>query len=123
MYAALACGGALNGVRLLSPATLARATEVQPATERRLVVPFDMGWRLGYHGVLTTRGVSVTPSVISASAARERGRTAARARGRLRREQRDGDAPATSDRAHQRRGVACARARAPRRHATVAAEA
>src|SRR5262245_25015546 len=57
MYAALACGGALDGVRLLSPATLARATEVQPTTGGRLVVPFDMGWRLGYHAVLTTQGV------------------------------------------------------------------
>jgi CubicO group peptidase (beta-lactamase class C family) len=58
MYAALACGGALDGVRLLSSQTLARATEVQARVgSRRLVVPFDMGWRLGYHGVLTTRGV------------------------------------------------------------------
>jgi CubicO group peptidase (beta-lactamase class C family) len=58
MYAALACGGALDGVRLLSPGTLARATEVQPtAGSRRLVVPFDMRWRLGYHGVFTTHGV------------------------------------------------------------------
>jgi CubicO group peptidase (beta-lactamase class C family) len=59
MYAALACGGALDGVRLLSRPTLARATEVQArVNSRRLVVPFDMRWRLGYHGVLTTRGVA-----------------------------------------------------------------
>jgi CubicO group peptidase (beta-lactamase class C family) len=58
MYAALACGGALDGVRLLSPGTLARAIAVQPtASSRRLVVPFDMRWRLGYHGVFTTHGV------------------------------------------------------------------
>jgi CubicO group peptidase (beta-lactamase class C family) len=57
MYAALACGGVLEGVRLLSPETLARAIEVQPTTGGRLVVPFEMRWRLGYHGVLTTRGV------------------------------------------------------------------
>jgi CubicO group peptidase (beta-lactamase class C family) len=57
MYAALACGGVLDGVHLLSPATLARATQVQPTTGGRLVVPFDMRWRLGYHGVLTTQGV------------------------------------------------------------------
>jgi CubicO group peptidase (beta-lactamase class C family) len=57
MYAALADGGVLDGVRLVSPETLARATEVQPTTGGRLVVPFDMRWRLGYHGVLTTRGV------------------------------------------------------------------
>jgi CubicO group peptidase (beta-lactamase class C family) len=57
MYAALAEGGALNGVRLLSQRTLSRATEVQPPASRRAVIPFDMGWRLGYHGVATTRGV------------------------------------------------------------------
>jgi CubicO group peptidase (beta-lactamase class C family) len=57
MYAALAGGGAFAGVRLLSPQTLARATEVQSLPPGRLVIPFDMRWRLGYHGVLTTRGV------------------------------------------------------------------
>ena len=57
MYAALAGGGAVDGVRLLSPATLARATEVQPAPAGRAVIPFDMRWRLGYHGVFTTLGV------------------------------------------------------------------
>jgi CubicO group peptidase (beta-lactamase class C family) len=55
LYATLANGGAFNGVRLLSEATLARATEVQ--TRRvDLVVPFPMHWRLGYHRVATTRG-------------------------------------------------------------------
>jgi CubicO group peptidase (beta-lactamase class C family) len=57
MYAALACGGVVDGVRLLSPQTLARATEVQRTGGARLVVPFDMRWRLGYHGVFTTHGV------------------------------------------------------------------
>jgi CubicO group peptidase (beta-lactamase class C family) len=57
MYAALACGGVLDGVRLLSAETLAEATEVQPTTTGHLVVPFDMRWRLGYHGVFTTHGV------------------------------------------------------------------
>jgi CubicO group peptidase (beta-lactamase class C family) len=57
MYAALAQGGAIDGVRLLSPETLARATEVQSPAPGRLVIPFDMRWRLGYHGVLTARGV------------------------------------------------------------------
>ena len=56
MYAALACGGVLEGICLLSRQTLARATERQPTSGGRLVVPFDMHWRLGYHGVLTTRG-------------------------------------------------------------------
>jgi len=55
LYAALAAGGSFNGVRLLSPTTLARATEVQ--TRRLdLVVPFPMHWRLGYHRAATTRG-------------------------------------------------------------------
>jgi len=57
MYAALAGGGEIDGVRLVSPGTLARATEVQEAPAGRVVIPFDMRWRLGYHGVATTRGV------------------------------------------------------------------
>jgi CubicO group peptidase (beta-lactamase class C family) len=57
MYAALAGGGSLDGVRLLSPETLARATELQSPAPTRVVIPFDMRWRLGYHGVFTTRGV------------------------------------------------------------------
>lgn len=56
-YAALAAGGTIDGVRLLSPATVARATEIQSRAAGRVVIPFDMRWRLGYHGVLTTRGV------------------------------------------------------------------
>ena len=57
MYAALAGGGELDGVRLLSAATLARATEQQAPVAGRVVIPFDMRWRLGYHGVATTRGI------------------------------------------------------------------
>jgi CubicO group peptidase (beta-lactamase class C family) len=57
MYAALAGGGEIDGVRLLSAKTLARATQVQNPTHSRVVIPFDMRWRLGYHGVATTRGV------------------------------------------------------------------
>jgi CubicO group peptidase (beta-lactamase class C family) len=57
MYAALAVGGTLDGVRLLSAETLAHAMERQAAPPSRLVIPWDMGWRLGYHGVLTSRGV------------------------------------------------------------------
>jgi CubicO group peptidase (beta-lactamase class C family) len=56
MYAALAAEGEIDGVRLLSPQTLRRATERQQATPGRAVLPFDMRWRLGYHGVFTTRG-------------------------------------------------------------------
>ena len=57
MYAALAGGGVLHGVRLLSPGTLARATEIQPRPSNHALIPFDMRWRLGYHGVFTTLGV------------------------------------------------------------------
>ncbi|HSP98870.1 MAG TPA: serine hydrolase domain-containing protein [Candidatus Dormibacteraeota bacterium] len=57
MYAALAAGGEIDGVRLLSRRTLERATQVQGPTRRRVVLPFDMRWRLGYHAVATTRGV------------------------------------------------------------------
>jgi len=56
LYAALANGGELDGVRLISKRTLARATERQESTKRLAVIPFDMRWRLGYHGVATTRG-------------------------------------------------------------------
>jgi CubicO group peptidase (beta-lactamase class C family) len=57
MYAALAGGGGIDGVRLLSRETLELATERQEEAPRRAVVPFDMRWRLGYHAVYTTRGV------------------------------------------------------------------
>lgn len=57
MYAALAGGGAIDGIRLLSADTLARATEIQTAHRGHLVIPFDLRWRLGYHGVFTTRGI------------------------------------------------------------------
>jgi CubicO group peptidase (beta-lactamase class C family) len=57
MYAALAGGGELEGVRLISRATLARATEPQAEARERVVIPIDMRWRLGYHAVFTTCGV------------------------------------------------------------------
>jgi CubicO group peptidase (beta-lactamase class C family) len=57
MYAALADGGAVGGTRILSEAAVGHATTVQPAPGGRAVIPFDMRWRLGYHGVLTSRGV------------------------------------------------------------------
>lgn len=57
MYAALAQGGELDGVRLLSRRSLLRATQPQPEAEGRSVLPIDMGWRLGYHGVPTSRGI------------------------------------------------------------------
>jgi CubicO group peptidase (beta-lactamase class C family) len=57
MYATLAAGGTLDGVRLLSRETLELATERQAEAAGRSVIPFDMRWRLGYHAVFTTRGV------------------------------------------------------------------
>ena len=57
MYAALAAGGELDGVRIISEATLSRATEEQESTRGHVVIPFDMRWRLGYHGIVTSRGL------------------------------------------------------------------
>lgn len=56
LYAALAGGGQLGDVRLLSEATLRRATEVQTSGSDRVVL-FPMRWRLGYHFVGTSLGV------------------------------------------------------------------
>ena len=56
MYAALAGRGELDGVRLLSRETFDLATERQEEGRGRSVIPFDMRWRLGYHGVATSRG-------------------------------------------------------------------
>ncbi len=58
LYATLAAGGELDGVRLLSRRTLRRATQEQPRTRSRAVIPWDMRWRLGYHGVLTMAGAA-----------------------------------------------------------------
>ncbi len=55
LYAALAGGGEVDGVRLLSEKTLERATEIQSRRTDR-VVPIRMHWRLGYHRAFTTRG-------------------------------------------------------------------
>lgn len=56
MYATLANGGEMDGVRLLSRETLAMATTREAPTGKHSVIPFDMRWRLGYHGVFTLRG-------------------------------------------------------------------
>jgi len=55
MYATLAAGGTLDGVRLLSPETVRTARRVQ---NRRPdgVLMFPMNWRLGYHSIVTRRG-------------------------------------------------------------------
>jgi CubicO group peptidase (beta-lactamase class C family) len=55
MYACLAGGGELQGVRLLSRETLARATEVQTRRPDRVIM-LPMHWRLGYHSAFTTAG-------------------------------------------------------------------
>jgi CubicO group peptidase (beta-lactamase class C family) len=57
LYAALANGGEFEGVRLLSQDTVDQATTLQKPTGKQSVIPFDMRWRLGYHGVFTTRGI------------------------------------------------------------------
>ncbi len=56
LYAMLAGGGEIDGVRLLSPATVDRINVVHSrGPDHVLVLP--MGWRLGYHSVFTSRGV------------------------------------------------------------------
>ncbi len=54
VYAALAGGGELEGVRLLSEPTLSEATRIHNQGLGR-VVPFPMNWRLGYHRVPALR--------------------------------------------------------------------
>lgn len=55
MYAMIAGGGELGGVRVLSGRTVAEMAKVQrKGPDLVLVVPMD--WRLGYHRVFTTRG-------------------------------------------------------------------
>lgn len=55
MYAMLAGGGELDGVRLLSAERVRIISEVQRrGRDHVLVMPMD--WRLGYHRVFTTRG-------------------------------------------------------------------
>jgi CubicO group peptidase (beta-lactamase class C family) len=55
LYALLAAGGELDGVRLLSRRTVERATEVQSKGYDQVTV-FKMHWRLGYHRVGSFRG-------------------------------------------------------------------
>ncbi|MGI9287357.1 MAG: serine hydrolase domain-containing protein [Pseudomonadales bacterium] len=56
VFAMLAGGGKLDNVRLLSADAVKQASTVQTAPGKYAVIPFDMRWRLGYHGVYTTRG-------------------------------------------------------------------
>jgi CubicO group peptidase (beta-lactamase class C family) len=56
MYAALASGGALHGTQLLSAETLRQATSIHTRKPDGVLVA-PMGWRLGYHTVVSKRGV------------------------------------------------------------------
>lgn len=58
MYAVLAEGGELDGVRLLSSTTVAKLSEIQ-STGRDLVLNIPMHWRLGYHRAFSL-GVSAS---------------------------------------------------------------
>jgi CubicO group peptidase (beta-lactamase class C family) len=55
MYAALANGGNLDGVRLLSEETVRQATTVHTRKPDGVLVA-PVGWRLGYHGVFSKFG-------------------------------------------------------------------
>ncbi len=55
LYACLGAGGTLDGVKLLSDKTIARATEVQN-TRPDVVIIFPMSWRLGYHLAFSSAG-------------------------------------------------------------------
>jgi CubicO group peptidase (beta-lactamase class C family) len=56
MYAALAAGGEIDGVRLLSEQTLMRATQPQTRPRNAYPWPIQMNWCLGFHKAFTTRG-------------------------------------------------------------------
>ncbi len=56
MYAALAGGGEVEGVRLLSEETVRRLSDPQSRPRHAFPWPVDMGWCLGYHRPFTTRG-------------------------------------------------------------------
>lgn len=56
MYAALAGGGEVDGVRLLSEETVHRLSEPQSRPRHAFPWPIDMWWCLGYHRPFTTRG-------------------------------------------------------------------
>ena len=55
LYACLAGGGELDGVRLVSGETVGLMGDVQNRGAGK-VIPIPMNWRMGYHRVFTTRG-------------------------------------------------------------------
>ncbi|MGK5093247.1 serine hydrolase domain-containing protein [Deltaproteobacteria bacterium TL4] len=56
MYAALAGGGHLNGVHLISPEQLRQATRVQNRRVDR-VVALPLFWRMGFHSIPSAKGM------------------------------------------------------------------
>ncbi len=56
LYAMLAGRGEVDGVRLLGADTVRHATVLQTHPGKHAVIPFDLRWRLGYHGIYTSRG-------------------------------------------------------------------
>ncbi|HYB12115.1 MAG TPA: serine hydrolase domain-containing protein, partial [Myxococcota bacterium] len=59
LYACLSLGGTLDGVRLLSPSTLAQATTLQvPEGRKDIVLGVPLRWALGFHkgGEFTATG-------------------------------------------------------------------
>jgi CubicO group peptidase (beta-lactamase class C family) len=60
VMSALACGGSVGGVRILSPAALARATDEQCIGQDR-VLPLVMRWGLGF--MLAHPGLPISPTL------------------------------------------------------------
>lgn len=69
MYAAIAEGGTLDGVRLLSPDTVDAMGKLQ-SRRADAVVALPMHWRMGFHLVGTPRGSCRTRLGTGATAAR-----------------------------------------------------
>ncbi len=55
LYAALACGGVIDGHRILSNCAIEMASQVQTARFDH-VLKIPMFWRMGYHTITTSRG-------------------------------------------------------------------
>ncbi len=55
LYAAIAEGGTLDGVELLSRGMIPKMSKLQVRSRDR-VIPMKMGWRLGYHTAFTSKG-------------------------------------------------------------------
>lgn len=56
VYAMLAQRGELEGKRYISKETFYRATQLQHPPKGQLWMPFDIKWRLGWHGIGTLNG-------------------------------------------------------------------